>query len=89
MLHAVFQEVAEGGMGRVSKGVRCSVAGCGERAVKSVSVQRIPSSMKIEGSGRRAYLCEFHWKMFKKLTREQQKIEKMRRVEGFGSRVIP
>jgi hypothetical protein len=75
-------------MGKVSKGVKCSVAGCGEKAVKSISIQRIPSSMKIEGSGRRAYLCEAHWKLLKKLTREQQKIEKMRHVEGFGSRVI-
>jgi len=41
-------------MGKVSKGVKCSVAGCGEKAVKSISIQRIPSGMKIEGSGRRA-----------------------------------
>jgi len=75
-------------MGKVSKGVKCSVAGCSEKAIKSISTQRIPSNMKIEGSGRRAYLCEAHWKLLKKLTREQQKIERLRHVEGFGSRVI-
>ena len=65
-------------MGKVSKGVKCSVAGCEEKAVKSVSVQRIPSSMKVEAAGRRAYLCEVHWKQFKKLTREERRIERMR-----------
>lgn len=75
-------------MGKVSKGIKCSVAGCAEKAVKSVSSQRIPSSMKIESSGRRAYLCEAHWKQLKKLTREQRKVERMRHVEGFGSRVM-
>jgi|GEM_PF-437604 hypothetical protein len=88
MLHALFPEGGGGDMGKVSKGVKCSVAGCSEKAIKSISTQRIPSNMKIEGSGRRAYLCEAHWKLLKKLTREQQKIERLRHVEGFGSRVI-
>ncbi len=65
-------------MGKVSKGVKCSVEGCEERAVKSVSSQRIPSSMKLRESGRRAYLCETHWKQFKKLTKKEREIEKMR-----------
>ncbi len=65
-------------MGKVSKGVKCSVAGCEEKAVKSVSAQRIPSGMKVEAAGRRAYLCEFHWKQFKKLTREERRVERMR-----------
>ena len=65
-------------MGKVSKGVKCSVAGCEEKAVRSVSARRIPSSMKVEATGRRAYLCEVHWKQFKKLTKEERKIERMR-----------
>jgi len=65
-------------VGKVSKGVRCSVAGCEDRAVKSVSAQRIPSGMKVEALGRRAYLCEKHWKEFKKLTRKERKLERMR-----------
>ncbi len=65
-------------MGKVSKGVECSVVGCGGKAVKSVSSQRIPSSMKLKEHGRRAYLCEVHWKQFKKLTKEERKVERMR-----------
>lgn len=75
-------------MGKVSKGVKCSVEGCEERAVRSISAQRIPSGMKIKASGRRAYLCELHWKQLKKLTKEQRRVEKLRYMEGLGSRVI-
>ncbi len=65
-------------MGKVSKGVKCSVVGCENRAVKSVSAQRIPSGMKVEAMGRRAYLCEKHWKEFKKLTKDERRIERLR-----------
>ncbi|RLG08001.1 MAG: hypothetical protein DRN59_00080 [Thaumarchaeota archaeon] len=65
-------------MGKVSKGVKCSVVGCENRAVKSISAQRIPSSMKVEAMGRRAYLCEKHWKEFKKLTKDERRIERLR-----------
>lgn len=75
-------------MGKVSKGIKCSVVGCTEKAVKSISAQHIPSDMKVESSGRRAYLCEIHWKQLKKLTRDKQKIERMRRLEGLGSKVM-
>ena len=65
-------------MGKVSKGVKCSVVGCENRAVKSISAQRIPSGMKVEAMGRRAYLCEKHWKEFKKLTKDERRIERLR-----------
>ena len=65
-------------MGKVSKGVKCSVVGCENRAVKSVSAQGIPSSMKVEATGRRAYHCEKHWKEFKKLTKDERRIERLR-----------
>jgi len=65
-------------MGKIAKGIKCSVAGCEEQAVKSIAVQRIPQSMKIEASGRRAYLCKKHYKEFKKLTRQERKVERWR-----------
>lgn len=75
-------------MGKVSKGVKCSVMGCDEKAVKSVSAQKIPSEMKVEAQGRRAYLCEKHWKEFKKLTRKERKIERMRYFGAPGAAKI-
>ena len=65
-------------MGKVAKGIKCSVVGCEEQAVKSIAAQRIPSSMKVEVSGRRAYLCEKHYKEFKKLTKQERMVERWR-----------
>jgi len=65
-------------MGRVSKGVKCSVIGCDKPAVRSLSPQRIPSALRVEASGRRAYLCRDHYKEFKKLIREEKLIERWR-----------
>ncbi|MDW8021295.1 MAG: hypothetical protein RMI78_01505 [Nitrososphaerota archaeon] len=65
-------------MGKVSKGAKCSVIGCGERATCSIASQKVPSTMKVEPEGRRAYLCEKHYKEFKKLTRMDRKVERWR-----------
>lgn len=65
-------------MGKVSKGVRCSVEGCGEPAVRSLSSQRVSRHLKIAESRGRAYLCEKHYKEFKKLSREERRIERWR-----------
>ncbi|MCD6342141.1 MAG: hypothetical protein J7L83_04775 [Thaumarchaeota archaeon] len=65
-------------MGKISKGAKCSVVGCEEPAVRSIARQRIPSSLKVKSEGRRAYLCEKHYKEFKKLTREERRVERWR-----------
>lgn len=65
-------------MGKVDRGIKCSIVGCGERAVRSIASQRIPPAMKVEGEGRRAYLCEKHYKELKKLTRAEQRVERWR-----------
>ena len=65
-------------VGRIAKGVECSVQGCGGRAVKSVSAQKASQLLKINVSRGRAYLCEGHYKEFKKLTRKERRIERWR-----------
>lgn len=65
-------------MGKVAKGVKCSVPGCGEQAACSIASQRVSSTMKVKLEGRRAYLCEKHYKEFKKLTRMERKVERWR-----------
>ncbi len=65
-------------MGKVAKGVECSVKGCGGRAVKSVSAQKASQVLSIETSRGRAYLCEAHYKEYKKRTREERRIERWR-----------
>jgi len=65
-------------MGRIAKGVKCSVIGCDEQAVKSISAQRIPQSLKVDVTRGRAYLCRKHYKEYKKLTREERRVERWR-----------
>ena len=65
-------------MGRIAKGVKCSVIGCDEQAVKSISAQRIPQSLKVDVTRGRAYLCRRHYKENKKLTKEERRVERWR-----------
>ena len=53
-------------MGRVGKGVKCSVTGCEKRAIRSLSTEKVNSAgLKID-KARRGYLCRDHYKVFKK-----------------------
>ncbi|MEM3647134.1 MAG: hypothetical protein QW334_03200 [Thermofilum sp.] len=66
-------------MGRIDKGVKCSVAGCQAEAVRSVASQRASEAgLRLSGEARKAYLCEAHYKEFKKARRSVDRIERMR-----------
>jgi len=68
-------------LGKVSKGVKCSVKGCEEPAVRSISAQKVSHVLRISISRGRAYLCEKHYKEYKKLTREERRIERWRYMQ--------
>lgn len=66
-------------MGRVAKGVKCSVSGCSKEAKRSLSAEKVRLAGLSVGSGeRRAYLCENHYKEYKKRTKKERKIEQWR-----------
>ena len=66
-------------MGRIAKGQKCSVQGCGNPAVKSVSLDKAAKAgLKVSGTGRRAYLCKEHYKQLKKALKREKRIEKWR-----------
>jgi len=66
-------------LGRVAKGVRCDVSGCGKEAVRSLSAAKVRSAgLNVSSSERRAYLCEMHYKEYKKKTKKERKIEQWR-----------
>ncbi len=68
-------------MGRVDKGVKCSVTGCGNQAVRSLSAERVTEvGLKVEGS-RRAYLCKDHYKELKKKSRKDRRLERWRMMK--------
>jgi hypothetical protein len=64
-------------MGRVKRGVQCSIHGCSKPAVRSISVERVKAA-GLEVEGRRAYLCEEHYKEYKKRRKREKLVEKWR-----------
>jgi len=65
-------------MGKVSKGVKCSVVGCGEAAVRSIAPDRVAEAGLNVEAGRRAYLCRSHYRELKRKLRKTKLIEKWR-----------
>lgn len=66
-------------MGRIAKGVKCSVSGCGKEAIRSLPATKVKSAgLNIGSSERRAYLCKEHYKEYKKRTKKEKKVEQWR-----------
>ena len=65
-------------MGRVDKGQKCSVSSCGKDAVRSLSGEKVRMANLKVGSEKRAYLCKDHYKEYKKKTKKDKQLEKMR-----------
>ena len=66
-------------MGRIDKGVKCSVSGCGREAARSISVEKARAAGLNVGSGeKRAYICKEHYKEYKKKTKKDKTIDKWR-----------
>ena len=65
-------------MGRVAKGVKCSVVGCDKEAVRSLSKEKVSAAGLKVGETRRSYLCKDHYKEFKKETKKEKMLEKWR-----------
>ncbi|MGA3191379.1 MAG: hypothetical protein ABSD73_02570 [Candidatus Bathyarchaeia archaeon] len=65
-------------LGRVAKGVKCSVSGCGQDAVRSLSAEKVRFAGLRVGSEKRAYLCKQHYKDYKKKTKKDKQLEQWR-----------
>jgi len=66
-------------LGRIDKGVKCSVSGCSREAVRSVSSDKAKAAGLNVGSGeKRTYLCKEHYKELKKKTKKDKTLEKWR-----------
>ena len=66
-------------LGRIDKGVKCSVSGCSRDAVRSLSTEKAKSAGLNVGSGqKRVYVCREHYKEFKKKTKKDKTIDKWR-----------
>jgi hypothetical protein len=76
MTHILSGEVLT--LGRVDKGVKCNVTGCGRDAERSLSAEKVKAAGLRIGVERRAYLCKEHYKEYKKKTKKDKKLEKWR-----------
>lgn len=66
-------------MGRIEKGVKCGVSGCGREAARSISSDKVRAAGLNVGSGeKRAYICKEHYKEFKKKTKKGKTIDRWR-----------
>jgi len=65
-------------LGRVAKGIKCSVVGCNKEAVRSLSKEKVSAAGLKVGETRRSYLCKDHYKEYKKETKKEKTLEKWR-----------
>ena len=75
-------------MGKVKKGILCSIEGCTEPASRSLSKDSIgqslnDSGLRVKGTGNRVYLCEKHYKPVKKQLKKTRKTELLRLEKPF------
>ncbi|MCW3980331.1 MAG: hypothetical protein NWF11_02540 [Candidatus Bathyarchaeota archaeon] len=68
-------------MGRISKGVKCTIKNCENDAVRSLSAGKVTSAGLKTDDERRAYLCKEHYKEYKKATKKDRTIEKWRQKD--------
>ncbi len=65
-------------MGKVGKGAKCSVEGCGKEAFRSLNVDKVmDAGLKVQGT-RRAYLCKDHYKQYKKSAKKEKTLDRWR-----------
>lgn len=65
-------------LGKVAKGIKCSVIGCSNDAIRSLPTEKVKAAGLKMGEVRRAYLCREHYKEFKKNTKQDRILEKWR-----------
>ena len=65
-------------MGRISKGVRCSVVECRRDAVRSVPAEKVAAAGLKINDERHTYLCKDHYKEFKKATKKDRMLDRWR-----------
>ena len=66
-------------MGRIDKGVKCSVSGCGNEAVRSLNTDKAKKAgLHVSSNEKRVYVCIEHYKQFKKATKKDKTLDKWR-----------
>jgi hypothetical protein len=70
-------------MGKISKGVNCSVDGCAKPAVRSLSTTRVKEAgLDVDAGSKQSYLCRDHYKEWKKEMKQSGKDDVSLRYGG-------
>ena len=66
-------------MGKISKGVECSLNDCSSSAIRSINSKNVDSNeFSISSDSNKVYFCTEHYKSWKKSTKELRKSERAR-----------
>ena len=66
-------------MGRIEKGVKCSVSGCSNEAVRSISADKVKATgLSVSTKETRAFICREHYKEYKKKSKKDKTLDKWR-----------
>lgn len=66
-------------MGRIEKGQKCTVQGCGKEAERSFPADKVKAAgLNVSTKEKRAYICKDHYKEYKKKTKKDKTIDKWR-----------
>jgi len=66
-------------LGRIEKGEKCSVSGCGAEAARSLSVDKVKAAgINVSTAEKRVYICKEHYKDYKKKTKKDKTLDKWR-----------
>jgi hypothetical protein len=82
LTHFLIIPSEEFAMGRINKGVKCSVTKCDKDAIRSLSSGKVTTAGLKIGEKRRAYLCKEHYKKYKKASKKDRTIEKWRHQDS-------
>ena len=66
-------------MGKISKGVECSLNDCSSSAIRSINSKNVDSNQfPTSSDSNKVYFCNEHYKSWKKSTKELRKSERAR-----------
>ena len=66
-------------MGRIEKGVNCSVSGCKNEAARSFLTDKVKAAgLSVSSQEKHAYICKEHYKEYKKKTKKDKTLDRMR-----------
>jgi hypothetical protein len=67
-------------MGRVDKGVNCSIQGCDQTAQRSMSGSKASMALNLDldSNSKRIYLCKAHYREWKKASKNERENERAR-----------